>query len=140
MQVQIEFWQLVTGVASSIVAFTLVVWAFGTILVRQFKDSLDARFEAQDELREQRDSAQDEMRKQREKALDDRFSKLDSTMREEGEGWRQVERDFLKFQRDMPLEYVRREDYIRGQTIIESKLDAVYSKLELVRIQGAKHD
>lgn len=140
MQVQIEFWALVTGVGSAIVCFAAVVWAFGTVLVNQFKASLDARFQAQDELREQRDKAQDEMRKQREKALDDRFAALDSTMRTEGEGWRQVERDFLKFQRDMPLEYVRREDYIRGQTIIESKLDAVYSKLEVVRMQGAKHD
>ena len=127
MQVQIEFWQLVTGVASAIVAFATVVWAFGTILVKQFKDSLDARF-----------VAQDEMRKQREKALDERFAGLDKTIRQEGDGWRQVEKEFLKFQRDMPLEYVRREDYIRGQTVIESKLDAVYSKLELVRIQGAK--
>lgn len=138
MQVQIELWELIGGVASCVAAFAAVVWAFGTILVSQFKDSLDARFVAQDEMREQRDSAQDEMRKEREKAMDERFSAIDRSIRQEAEGWRAVERDFLKFQRDMPLEYVRREDYIRGQTVIESKLDAVYSKLELVRIQGAQ--
>ncbi|EEY9341574.1 TAPT1 family protein, partial [Escherichia coli] len=27
----------------------------------------------------------------------------------------------------------RREDYIRGQTVIEAKLDALYNKLEVVQ-------
>lgn len=118
MQMQIEFWQLVTGVASTIVAFALMVWAFGTILVKQFKTQLDHRFTAiQCDLTKRADE-EEEVAKQ----------------------LRQFERDFAKFQIDMPLQYVRREDYIRGQTVIESKLDALYSKLELVQIQGAKHD
>lgn len=118
MQVQIELWQLVTGIASVIAAFALMVWAFGMILVRQFKAQLDQRFTS---------------------------IQLDLTKRAQEETkvadqLRDFEREFLTFQRDMPLQYVRREDYIRGQTVIESKLDAVYSKLELVQIQGAKHD
>ncbi|MCN2262768.1 hypothetical protein MLL02_26285, partial [Escherichia coli] len=30
---------------------------------------------------------------------------------------------FMRFKADLPLNYVRREDYIRGQTVIEAKLD-----------------
>lgn len=124
---QIEFWQLVTSVASTIVAFALMVWVFGTILVKQFKESLDTRF-----------NAQDEMRKQREKALDERFVGLDQAIREEGDGWRQVERDFLKFQAELPNRVVFRPDYIRGQSVLEAKQDALFNKMELVRIEVAQ--
>lgn len=118
MQVQIDLWQLVMALAGLIAAFASVVWLFGTILVKQFKSQLDQRF----------NMIQADMtrRAQEETKVVDQLH--------------QFEKDFLTFQRDMPLQYVRREDYIRGQTVIESKLDAVYSKLELVQIQGAKHD
>ncbi|WP_153117381.1 hypothetical protein [Rhodocyclus tenuis] len=51
----------------------------------------------------------------------------------------ELERSFLKWQADMPLQYVRREDYVRGQSVIEAKLDKLYSKLEIVQIKGAGH-
>lgn len=116
MQVQIEFWQLLGGIVAVIVAFTTVTWLFGTLLVRQFKEQLDQRFI----------SIQSDLTK---RAAEDA---------EVAKQLRQFEKDFLTFQRDIPLQYVRREDYIRGQTVIESKLDAVYSKLEVVQLQGAK--
>ena len=37
----------------------------------------------------------------------------------------------------MPLHYVRREDYIRGQSVIEAKLDALGSKLEAAQLRAA---
>lgn len=52
---------------------------------------------------------------------------------------RALERQFLEFKAEMPRMYVAREDYIRGQTVIEAKLDAVAAKLETVQIrQGVK--
>ncbi|CGZ27219.1 gp54 [Salmonella enterica subsp. enterica serovar Typhi] len=42
-------------------------------------------------------------------------------------------KEFMRFKADLPLNYVRREDYIRGQTVIEAKLDALYNKLEVVQ-------
>lgn len=114
MTLQIEF----TWLVGLLIAFLGAVWAFGKVLVSQF-----------------------------DKRLDDRFLsiKVDLDKREADDAkvaaqLRQFEKEFLTFQRDMPIQYVRREDYIRGQTVIESKLDAVYSKLELVQIQGARHD
>ncbi|MBJ3229777.1 hypothetical protein JGB83_23460, partial [Salmonella enterica subsp. enterica serovar Stanley] len=43
------------------------------------------------------------------------------------------EREFLEFRADLPLHYVRREDYLRGQAVLEAKLDALYSKIELIQ-------
>ena len=34
----------------------------------------------------------------------------------------------------MPFRYIARDDYIRGQTVIEAKLDAVAEKLEKFRL------
>lgn len=48
---------------------------------------------------------------------------------------RNLERQFYKFQIDLPHAYVAREDYIRGQTVIEAKLDALASKIETVQIR-----
>jgi septal ring factor EnvC (AmiA/AmiB activator) len=48
---------------------------------------------------------------------------------------RQLERQFLEFKADMPFRYIARDDYIRGQTVIEAKLDAVAAKLEKVQLQ-----
>ncbi|QND84184.1 hypothetical protein [Chromobacterium piscinae] len=54
----------------------------------------------------------------------------------EAESVHQLERDFLKFQADLPLSYVRREDYVRNQTVIEAKLDAVALKIENIQLKG----
>ena len=48
---------------------------------------------------------------------------------------RELERRFLEFKADMPFRYIARDDYIRGQTVIEAKLDAVAEKLEKVQIK-----
>lgn len=42
----------------------------------------------------------------------------------------ETEKAFLKLLADLPLNYVRREDWIRNQTIIEAKLDALAAKID----------
>lgn len=66
-----------------------------------------------------------------EKRLNERFEALEVARKESESDWARLEREFLEFRADMPLNYVRREDYIRGQTIIEAKLDALCNKIEL---------
>lgn len=39
-------------------------------------------------------------------------------------------------QRDMALQYVRREDYIRGQSVVEAKLDGLAVKIENLQLRG----
>lgn len=69
-----------------------------------------------------------------ERSLDQRFS----TVEGQAGAWQNLEREFLKFQAEMAVQYVRREDYVRGQSVIEAKLDAIASELKRVQIDGAK--
>ena len=71
--------------------------------------------------------------------IDKRISGIEQQNRSESEGWKRVERELLEMKADLPLMYVRREDYVRGQSVIEAKLDALYSKLEVVQMKGAKN-
>lgn len=64
-----------------------------------------------------------------------RFASLEQTLKGAGDNWLRLERDFNALKADLPLNYVRKEDYIRGQTTIEAKIDAVYSKLEAIQLR-----
>ncbi|PAV10996.1 hypothetical protein CBG25_00930 [Arsenophonus sp. ENCA] len=66
---------------------------------------------------------------QMEKRQMERFSRLEISL----QNLNSLEREFLTFKAELPIQYVRREDYVRGQTVIEAKLDALYSKLEAVQ-------
>ena len=70
---------------------------------------------------------------------DEKFGTVIDQNRREAEGWAALEREFLRFQADLPLQYVRREDYVRGQSVIEAKLDALYNQLEVVQMKGANN-
>lgn len=59
-------------------------------------------------------------------------------IKEDSKKWNDLERDFLKHLAELPVNYVRREDYVRGQTVIEAKLDAIASELKAVQIRGGK--
>ncbi|OAQ15012.1 membrane protein [Bibersteinia trehalosi Y31] len=50
-----------------------------------------------------------------------------------------LERQINKMNSSMPLVYVLRDDYIRGQTVLEAKMDAVHKTLsDLYKIESAK--
>ncbi|MGP1664858.1 MAG: hypothetical protein ACTS5I_02875 [Rhodanobacter sp.] len=68
------------------------------------------------------------------KSLDLRFASIEG----QASAWQSLEREFLRFQAEMAVQYVRREDYVRGQSVIEAKLDAIASELKRVQIDGAK--
>ncbi|GGK08698.1 hypothetical protein [Luteimonas terricola] len=51
--------------------------------------------------------------------------------------WERVEMSLMELRIELPERYVRREDYIRGQTVVESKIDRVFERLENLRLQGA---
>lgn len=61
-------------------------------------------------------------------------------LREDSQRWRDLERQFLLHLAELPVHYVRREDWVRGQTVIEAKLDAIASEVKVVQIQGASRD
>ncbi|MBS0212323.1 MAG: hypothetical protein JSR26_03965 [Proteobacteria bacterium] len=49
--------------------------------------------------------------------------------------WRELELKFYQHLADLPVSYVRREDYVRGQTVIEAKLDAIATELKAVQME-----
>lgn len=59
-------------------------------------------------------------------------------IRDDSAEWKKLERRFLEHLAELPVNYVRRDDYVRGQTVIEAKLDAVASGIKLVQFQGGK--
>lgn len=65
--------------------------------------------------------------------LDKKFEVIEADAKQ----WLVLERSFLEFKASIPVDYVRREDYVRNQTIIESKLDAVALKLENWQLKEA---
>ncbi|MCS5517669.1 hypothetical protein [Pseudomonas qingdaonensis] len=76
-----------------------------------------------------------------ERRLDQRFEVMDSRFEElakDSDRLRQVEIGLERLRGEMPLHYVRREDFVRNQTVIEAKLDALALKLENVQLKGAR--
>jgi CRISPR/Cas system-associated exonuclease Cas4 (RecB family) len=121
--VQLELWQLIT----LLIAFLGFVAGAFKLLLTQIDKRLDGRFEAMETSRAESQARWAE-----------KFEEIAASNRREEVEWKRIERDFLKFQADLPVRFVMREDYIRGQSVIEAKLDALASKLEVVQLQGAK--
>ena len=67
-----------------------------------------------------------------EKRLEVKFASLE----EESENWHRVEHDLMQLRLELPDRYVRREDYIRNMTIIESKLDLINERVAGLHHQG----
>lgn len=110
MTFQLELWHVITLLITLIAAF------FGLIkmLLGQQIIHIDAAFAAQNK----------------------RLEKIEEVNREESSNWQNVERALMKLKADLPLEYVLRNDYIRGQSVIESKIDSLALKLENAQLRA----
>lgn len=124
MTVHVEFWQLITLLLS----FLGFLGAAGKLLLSQIDRRLNERFQTIEKAREE---GQATWRATFTQHLDEE--------RRETDLLRNIEREFLRFQAELPLQYVRREDYVRGQSVIEAKLDALYNKLEVVQMKGVNN-
>ena len=71
---------------------------------------------------------------QMERRLDQRFAVVDK----DSERLRDIEIRVERLRGEMPLHYVRREDWVRNQSIIEAKLDGLALKLENVQLKGLR--
>lgn len=76
-----------------------------------------------------------------ERRLDQRFAHMDGRFEElakDSDRLRQVELGVEKLRGEMSLHYVRREDWVRNQSVIESKIDGLAVKLEHVQFRGIR--
>lgn len=124
MTISVEFWQLVT----LLVSFFGFVAGVAKVIGRQNVKYLDTRFKAMEESRQLADAAIHSTLKQH---IEEEAKNSDQLI--------ELERQLLRWQADLPLNYVRREDHIRNQSIIEAKLDGLALKIENVQLKGAGH-
>jgi hypothetical protein len=110
MQISIDFWQLVL----LLLTFFAACAGAGKLLLAQTQRHLDDRFTM----------------------MGTRLDGIESANRDEANQWRQVERDLMSLKSDLPLRFVMRDDYIRGQSIIEAKIDGLAVKLENAQLRG----
>lgn len=68
------------------------------------------------------------------KRLDLRFSAVEVAAKD----LQRLEKDFLTWKADLPLHYVRREDYVRNQTVIEAKLDALAVRIDNMKLREVR--
>ncbi len=123
MPIQFELWHLIYVTIS----FLGLLYTFGKVLLWQFNKRLDERHTAQKTLLDERFTTQEKARVEGMGHWDSRFTDLEKTLKEEGREWRRVERELLDLKAELPNLYVRREDYVRNQTIIEAKLDSIHN-------------
>lgn len=125
MTIQIELWHLITLAISVVMGF----WAVAKVTGHQFQKVIDSRFQAQSSLAEANFGA-----------LNTRMENMERASRAEAKEWSRIEREMLKWQADVPSLYVRREDYIRGQSTIEAKLDSLAARLENFVLKNAARE
>lgn len=114
----IELWQIIT-LGLGVLGFAA---GGGKLLLNQILHHFEERFESHESV-ELANHTQ----------LYKRLDAQESSAREATAQWQRMERELLTFKADLPLHYVRREDYIRGQTVMEAKQDALYSRIELLQ-------
>ena len=95
------------------------------LLLSQIDKRLDTRFDSLEQSAKQGDL---EIRTILQQHIQDESKTNDQLIN--------LERQMLNWKADLPLQYVRREDFIRNQTIIESKLDGLALKLENTQLRG----
>lgn len=101
-------------------------WAVGKVLTWQFNAGLDQRFKAQDAARLA--GAQ---------SLKDSLERNTAQSSETQAQLRNLEGHFFALKAELPEKYVRREDYIRGQQVLEAKQDALHSEIRLLAVNVA---
>lgn len=124
MTVTLQFWQLVT----LLLAFFGFVGAITKVLLNQIDKRLDTKFTAMEAASKAGDSSIKDILTQH---IADEAKNSGQLM--------ELERQLLQWKADLPLQYVRREDFIRNQTTIEAKLDGLALKMETAQIDRRNH-
>ena len=126
---QIDFWQLVGFGGALLSGFAAIIFGAGRLIAAQFETRITERFEG---LRKDREAE--------EARTNERFDALQRARELEAQGISSLERDFLRFQADLPPHYVRREDYVRGQSMVEAKLDGLATKIDNAQLRASMNE
>lgn len=109
-QLTIEIWQLLAG----LFALACVLAGMGKLLLVQFSRHTDSQYDA----------------------ITKRLEGIERSAQTDAGRAHQLELELMKLRSELPMQYVMRDDYIRGQSIIEAKLDGLADKLEKAQLRG----
>jgi hypothetical protein len=126
--ISIELIQALGIAASLLSAIGVLLFSAGKLLVKQFERRLDERFEGLERARSEST-----------RHWDNKFESLQQAAADNEREMRRMERDVMTLKADLPINYVRREDYIRNQSILEAKIDGVAIRIENALLKGDKH-
>lgn len=124
MSIQLELWHFIL----LIITFVTAIFAVAKLLLGQTLKSIDDKFSAQEASSR---SFKDQLSK--------RLDGLESASRDERDQWQRIERELLTLKADLPLNYVRREDYVQAVATIMAKLDAMSMRFENILLRGQKN-
>jgi hypothetical protein len=68
-----------------------------------------------------------------------RLDGIEALHREDASQWQRLERELLTLKAELPLHYVRREDYVQMVAMLMTKLDAMALRHENLLLKGASH-
>lgn len=113
MIIQLELWHVIT------LCITLAGFFFGLVkaLMAQQLSHIDAAFASQNK----------------------RLEKIEQANRDEASNWQRAERELLMLKAELPLHYVRREDYVQAVATIMAKLDNMAMRFENILLKGAQN-
>ncbi|WP_242673802.1 hypothetical protein [Stutzerimonas kirkiae] len=129
---QMEFGELIGWAISLLSIVVTLVFGLVKLLLAQFEKRLVERFDAQDQTREAANQR-----------WENNFDKVLERQDKDAQAVQELDRAFLRFKAELPVEYVRREDWVRGQSVIEAKLDGLALKFENILLsaqKGTRHD
>ena len=112
-----------------LIAMLSAFWALVKIIAVQTQKHLDARF-----------AVQEASRNENQIQITRRLDSIETVNREDTNQWQRVERELMRLQVDMPLNYVRREDYVQAVASILVKLDAAQMRHENLLLKGLRHE
>ncbi len=115
----VDSWQLLEVSGSLLGILISIILLAVKLLIGQFENRLNEKF-----------STIEEKRKTEQKYLDNQFQALEQARIDETKSWQHIERDIMQMKVDLPNTYVRRDDYIRNQSVIESKIDGLAIRIE----------
>lgn len=128
MAINVDFWQLVM-MLGAMAGFALgVLMGAGKLLLSQLERRLNDRFKAQDETHAMA-----------QRHMDARFGAVEQSFAIEAKEWQRLERIMMDLKVDLPIMYVRRDDYVRNQSVIESKIDGLALRIENAILKGDRH-
>ena len=107
------------------------LWALMKIIGMQFKREINRDLQEHFKLQDVSSSA-------RNSQINTRLDGLDSAVKVDAGQWQRVERELLHLKAELPIHYVRREDYIRGQSVLEAKLDGLALKLDIAQLRSVQ--